>query len=33
VAPLAPIMPYGFYLVFTASDLDAVVANGDQLRQ
>ena len=25
-APLAPIMPYGFYKVFTASDLDAVVA-------
>jgi hypothetical protein len=24
--PLAPIMPYGFYKVFTASDLDAVVA-------
>src|SRR5262245_50792383 len=23
--PLAPIMPYGFYKVFTASDLDAVV--------
>ena len=25
-APLAPIMPYGFYKAFTASDLDAVVA-------
>jgi mono/diheme cytochrome c family protein len=24
--PLAPIMPYGFYKVFTPSDLDAVVA-------
>jgi hypothetical protein len=24
--PLAPIMPYSFYKVFTASDLDAVVA-------
>jgi mono/diheme cytochrome c family protein len=24
--PLAPIMPYGFYKVFTAGDLDAVVA-------
>src|SRR5262245_62496232 len=24
--PLAPIMPYGFYKVFTASDLDSVVA-------
>ncbi len=24
--PLAPIMPYGFYKVFTTSDLDAVVA-------
>jgi hypothetical protein len=24
--PLAPIMPYGFYKVFTTGDLDAVVA-------